>query len=200
MAVGRLNWLRLCILCLTLVSVSLGLVLRGSVNLSHDLIIIIVSDALAFIMYAVAIYSSRKEDHYRLFGIGLRLAMSIFTLFVPAKALDDCNFGVEPQWSVSRGTFDSEYIRCPGLSVNTHREGELLRPTYHLLRAQCIVAVIVSLLMVLELFSYWWSSEGRGRSREVELGLELAAPIEMDVDVEIENLSYSEQKIEMPGP
>ncbi|KAF9948976.1 hypothetical protein BGZ72_009160 [Mortierella alpina] len=123
-------------------------------------------------MYAVAIYSSRKEDHYRLFGIGLRLAMSIFTLFVPAKALDDCNFGVEPQWSVSRGT------------------------------AQCIVAVIVSLLMVLELFSYWWSSEGRGRSREVELGLELAAPIEMDVDkdVEIENLSYSDQKIEMPGP
>ncbi|KAG9326466.1 hypothetical protein KVV02_001645 [Mortierella alpina] len=135
----------------------LGIVLRGRTDLYYDLIIIIVSDALAFIMYTMAIRRSKNNDHSRLLGIGLRIAMSIFTLFVPAKALNDCRFGVEQLWSVSRGPYYSETIRCPGLSLVTYEEGERLRPTYDLLRALCIVALIVSLLMVVELFSYWWS-------------------------------------------
>ncbi|KAF9954118.1 hypothetical protein BGZ70_010666, partial [Mortierella alpina] len=154
MVISRLNWLRLFIVCLSLVSLILGIVLRTRTGLYYDLIIIIVSDALAFILYVMAIRRSRKDDHYRLLGIGLRIAMSIFALFLPAKALIDCNFGVEPLWSESRGPFSSEYIRCPGLSVNTYQLGEQLRPTYDLLRAFIIVALVVSLLMVVELFSY----------------------------------------------
>ncbi|KAF9986317.1 hypothetical protein BGZ75_001992 [Mortierella antarctica] len=194
MVISRLNWLRLFILCLALTSLILGIVLRGRTDLYNDLIIIFLSDVLAFIMYIMAIRRSKNDDHSRLLGIGLRIAMSSFTLYVPAKAFIRCKFGVEQLWSVSRGNYYSEYIRCPELS---YEEGERLRPTYDLLRAHCIVGLIVSLLMVVEMFSYWWSNEGSGRafSRE-EADMELAAPIEMDM----QNLSYSEQKIEMPDP
>lgn len=200
MVISRLNWLRLFILCLTLTSVILGIVLRSKMELPYDLIIIIVSDALAFIMYAATIRWSTKDDHYRLLGIGLRIAMNIFTLFVPSKALKDCSYGEEQLWSVSRGVYIPEFIKCSGLSVYTLQEHESLLPTFQWLRALCIVALIASLLMVVELFSYWWSYEGTGRSRDEDM--ELAAPIEMEVpkDMDVENLSDCEQKIEMLHP
>ncbi|KAF9278281.1 hypothetical protein BGZ68_008672 [Mortierella alpina] len=158
-------------------------------ELPYDLIIIIVSDALAFIMYATTIRRSTKDDHYRLLGIGLRIAMNIFTLFVPSKALKDCSYGEEQLWSVSRGVYIPEYIKCSGLSVYTLKEHESLLPTFQWLRALCIVALIASLMMVVELFSYWWSYEGVGRSQDEDM--ELAAPIEMDVpkEMDVENLS-----------
>ncbi|CAO3566791.1 unnamed protein product [Mortierella alpina] len=193
MNISRLNWLRLFIVCLSLVSLILGIALRTKTGLYYDLIIIIVSDALAIILYVMALRRSKEDYHYRLLGIGLRIAMSIFALFLPAKVLKDCSYGVEPSWSESRGPFSSEYIRCPGLSINTHLLGEPLRPTYDLLRALIIVALIASLLMVVELFSYWWSYEGSGRASH-EVGMELAAPIEMD----LETIGSSDQKIEMP--
>ncbi|KAF9948975.1 hypothetical protein BGZ72_009159 [Mortierella alpina] len=152
----------------------MGLVLQDQLGLEGDLMVIVVMDFLAIIIYLEAVHSSQKKVHRRGGRIFLRLIMSVMTFYGPARVLSGCKFHTERLYNREPGVQFSGTIQCPEGTYAANLESNVLS-SYFLLRARSIVTLTLATQVMVEMIVYMWSAEGRVSPQDVEL----AAPIDM---------------------
>ncbi|KAF9278282.1 hypothetical protein BGZ68_008673 [Mortierella alpina] len=191
-----INWLRILIVCLALISFIFGMILREELEGLDGLTLLLVSEALTAILYSVFVFNS-KRTQIRMWRIFLRSVMGFLMIYGSVKTLsNNCKYSSGRDYIQSPGFSTFELIECDdGLHYGWYWEdGKLLR-AYRYYRARCIIALTVCALVLVELLCYWRSTEGSRLARDDALTEEARE------DVELENVALEEpQKMEFPDP
>ncbi|KAF9572338.1 hypothetical protein EC968_009991 [Mortierella alpina] len=189
-----ITWLRLLIIFLALISFILGVTLSANSVFPDKLPLMMITDALTVVFYARFASGSQKARQNRTLRIFLRIAFAFLTVFGPVKALRECHYKLERDYGRnSPGIHFDEVIKCADDSRHrrTDEGEESILPEFRLFRARCIITLTVCVLILVEMFMYGWSDEGKDRPED-----EAAAE-----DVELaERSGNGPQKMVLPDP
>ncbi|KAF9966345.1 hypothetical protein BGZ70_002624 [Mortierella alpina] len=149
---------RTLILCLALISFTIGLILTDQLDFPDNLALTLATEAIVIVLYLEFLFSAKMEQN-RGWRVTLRIALGFLTIYGPSKILSDCSFSMERDYrNRSPGFHATDKIHCA--NDRTDDWDEAVLSVFRLFRARCIITLTVAALILIELFIYVRSDEG----------------------------------------
>ncbi len=192
--------LRILIACLALIGFILGMVLNVNFEFPNKLVLMLISEGLAFVLYSRFAYEFQKRHHNRSVRFLLRAVLAFLTVYGPVNALRECRYELRRDYGEQRPGFHTkEQIYCFDVNspVRTEDGGKSILLIYRLFRARCIITLTVCALIVVEMFLYGWSDEASGLPQDDATVEKLRNEVELG-DVSVND--SEPQKIVLPDP